>query len=120
MSKKEISDEYYSNYLEKYYNEDELSDLESHVLSAKVERKARGNKRSIRSFLKHINALKKYMLDGKVQWYRKSVVVAALIYFISPFDAIPDLTPVVGFLDDMGVILWTVKFMGKELYPYYD
>ncbi len=112
--------EYNADFLEDYYREGELSELETHVLSQKVQRKAERNKNSVKGFIKHIIALKKYMMDRNVKWYRKSVVVAALLYFLSPADAIPDALPVIGFLDDMGVILWTVKFMGKELRAYYD
>jgi uncharacterized membrane protein YkvA (DUF1232 family) len=110
----------YEDYLEDYYREDELSELEAHVLSGKVERKARKNRSSIRGFIKHLIALKNYMLDRNVKWYKKSVVVAAILYFLAPLDAIPDVMPLVGYLDDMGVILWTVKFMGNELNPYYE
>ena len=46
----------------------------------------------------------------------KSVVVAALLYFIFPIDAIPDITPFIGYLDDLGVIMATVKYLGSELY----
>ncbi len=71
-------------------------------------------------FAKDVKALYRYMRDKNVPWYRKSVVVGALIYFISPIDAIPDLAPLVGYLDDLGVILAVVKFMGSEIIPYYD
>ena len=30
--------------------------------------------------------------------------MGALGYFISPFDAIPDMTPVIGYVDDLGVL----------------
>lgn len=72
------------------------------------------------SFAKDIKALYKYMIDPYVPWYRKSIVVGALIYFISPIDAIPDLAPLVGYLDDLGVIAAVLKFMGSELIPYYE
>ncbi len=36
--------------------------------------------------------------------WAKSVIFAALGYFISPIDAIPDITPVVGYVDDIGVL----------------
>jgi len=35
--------------------------------------------------------------------------VAALIYFVEPFDFIPDPVPVFGFLDDMTVISYVVR-----------
>ncbi len=72
------------------------------------------------SFAKDIKALWRYMNDGSISWYRKTVVVAALIYFISPIDAVPDLIPVIGYLDDLGVIVATMKFLGSEITPYYD
>ena len=72
------------------------------------------------SFAKDILALVRYMRDPLVSWHRKAIVVAALIYFISPVDAIPDIAPLVGYLDDLGVITAVLKFLGHELIPYYD
>ena len=72
------------------------------------------------SFAKDILALVRYMRDPLVSWHRKAIVVAALIYFISPVDVIPDIAPLVGYLDDLGVITAVLKFLGHELIPYYD
>lgn len=36
--------------------------------------------------------------------WAKTVIIGALGYFISPIDAIPDLIPVVGYADDLGVL----------------
>ena len=71
------------------------------------------------SFAKDIMALYRYIKDPYVTWYRKSIVVGALLYFIMPLDAIPDLTPLFGYLDDLGVITALLKFLGSELIPYY-
>lgn len=72
------------------------------------------------SFAKDIKALFNYMIDPSVTWYRKSIVVGALIYFISPIDTIPDIAPLIGYLDDLGVITAVLKYMGSELIPYYN
>ena len=72
------------------------------------------------SFAKDIMALFNYMRDSFVSWHRKAIVIAALIYFISPIDAIPDVAPLFGYLDDLGVIAALLKFLGSELVPYYD
>jgi len=72
------------------------------------------------SFAKDILALVNYMRDPIVSWHRKAIVVAALVYFISPIDTIPDLTPLFGYLDDLGVITALLKFLGSELIPYYN
>lgn len=37
--------------------------------------------------------------------WAKTVIVGALGYFISPIDAIPDAIPVVGYADDLGVMV---------------
>ncbi len=72
------------------------------------------------SFIKDIIALYNYLMDDRVQWYRKTVVVGALLYFIMPMDLMPDLAPLVGYMDDLGVITATLKFLGHELIPYYN
>jgi len=72
------------------------------------------------SFAKDIMALFAYLKDSFVSWHRKAIVIAALIYFISPIDAIPDVAPLFGYLDDLGVITALLKFLGSELIPYYE
>jgi uncharacterized membrane protein YkvA (DUF1232 family) len=71
------------------------------------------------SFAKDILALYRYMKDPLVKWYRKAIVVAGLIYFIIPIDAVPDITPFFGYLDDLGVITALLKYLGHELIDYY-
>lgn len=41
--------------------------------------------------------------------------VAALIYFVSPLDAIPDWLLAVGFLDDIAVLGWVMTSWKREL-----
>lgn len=40
--------------------------------------------------------------------WAKGVIIGALGYFISPIDAIPDITPGIGYADDIGVLLAAV------------
>lgn len=40
--------------------------------------------------------------------WAKTTVYGALAYFISPVDAIPDVIPVVGYADDLGVLVAAV------------
>ncbi len=72
------------------------------------------------SFTKDIKALYNYFIEPSISWYRKTIVVGALIYFIVPFDSIPDIAPLIGYLDDLGVITATIKFLGSELTQFYD
>jgi uncharacterized membrane protein YkvA (DUF1232 family) len=71
-------------------------------------------------FASDVKALFRYMRDSSVPWYRKSIVIGALIYFISPIDAVPDFAPFFGYLDDLGVIMAAIKYLGSEISPYYD
>lgn len=72
------------------------------------------------SFANDIIALIRYLTDKNIAWYRKTIIIAALIYFLAPIDSIPDIAPLIGYLDDLGVITATLKFLGKELIPYYE
>ncbi|CAM3835381.1 DUF1232 domain-containing protein [Pseudomonas wadenswilerensis] len=42
-------------------------------------------------------------------------VVAGLLYFVSPLDAIPDWLLGVGMLDDIAVLAWVMKAVSDEL-----
>jgi len=42
-------------------------------------------------------------------------IVAGLLYFVSPIDAIPDWLLGVGFLDDIAVLGWVLKTVSDEL-----
>ena len=43
--------------------------------------------------------------DDTPEW-AKAIILGALGYFIVPTDAIPDVVPVVGYSDDLGVIVF--------------
>jgi uncharacterized membrane protein YkvA (DUF1232 family) len=51
--------------------------------------------------------------------YRTVAAVAfTLLYFVNPFDLIPDLIPVVGYIDDAFVVSLCIKFIGTDLEKY--
>jgi uncharacterized membrane protein YkvA (DUF1232 family) len=103
-------------FLGKLVPEQEYTDVETQKLIAEVETKT-DDKRTFR-LIKYLKALRRYLTDSNVQWYKKSIVIGALIYFVSPIDTIPDIAPILGYLDDLGVITWTLKFLGDELKTY--
>lgn len=55
-------------------------------------------------------ALKMYYaaLDSDTPTWAKTTIIAALGYFISPVDAVPDVLPIVGYTDDLGVLVAAV------------
>ncbi|MFQ6116466.1 MAG: YkvA family protein [bacterium] len=49
--------------------------------------------------------------DPRVPLYLKAMVIAALIYVLSPLDLIPDfLMPIFGYIDDLFILLITLRY----------
>jgi len=44
-----------------------------------------------------------------------NLIIATIIYFVSPFDVIPDSVPIFGHLDDALVVRMAVKSVGADL-----
>lgn len=42
--------------------------------------------------------------SDKTPIWAKRIILGAMAYLMSPIDGIPDLTPVIGFTDDLGII----------------
>jgi uncharacterized membrane protein YkvA (DUF1232 family) len=55
------------------------------------------------------------MTDSKVSLKTKVFIAAALGYFILPTDAIFDLTPIIGYSDDLGVLLFALKQISSAI-----
>ncbi len=47
----------------------------------------------------------------------KLIIVGALGYFILPMDAIPDISPLIGFTDDLGAILTAYEMVKTHVKP---
>lgn len=56
-----------------------------------------------------------YVRDSRVPLWRKLAGVLAVVYFLSPVDALPDFLPVLGWLDDLGVLSAAAFFMVREV-----
>ena len=56
--------------------------------------------------------------DYVVTWQTKSLIVAALAYFVSPVDLVPDAVPGFGWADDALVIVTALHMLEEELAAY--
>lgn len=65
-----------------------------------------------------VQSLAQMIKDPTVAWKSKAVAIAALLYLISPLDAIPDVIPFVGLADDVAVIVAVVSTLAIELEKY--
>lgn len=57
------------------------------------------------------------MINNKVSVKSKILIIASLGYFIMPTDAVFDLTPLIGYSDDLGVLLFTLKQISSAITP---
>ncbi|WP_051882286.1 YkvA family protein [Parvularcula oceani] len=53
--------------------------------------------------------------DPEVPLSAKAGFAVILLYFINPFDLIPDVTPVIGLLDDAGVLAGAWMYLGGHV-----
>lgn len=70
----------------------------------------RGPLRKIWHFIK---AFLRLLIDPRSLPLAKLVVLGALVYVVNPVDAVPDFIPVVGLLDDAGVVLAGLRALIK-------
>ncbi len=49
--------------------------------------------------------------------WAKRTIVGALVYFLLPFDLVADLAPLVGFTDDLSVLLVAVSTVAAYITP---
>ncbi len=63
-------------------------------------------------------ALVRYFRDREASLLGKLFVLAALVYVVSPVDLIPDAIPIVGWLDDVGVMGLAVAWMWRVVGRY--
>lgn len=48
----------------------------------------------------------------------KVLIVVGIVYIISPIDLIPDFLPVIGYTDDLGVLIGTVSLFRRTYNAY--
>ncbi len=88
----------------------------------KVTETASNSNLTVVKLLNHYVVLFSQLVKAYIQGtYRKlpaialAKITAVLIYFISPFDFIPDVLPIIGFTDDLALVLWVGKSIKNEL-----
>jgi uncharacterized membrane protein YkvA (DUF1232 family) len=56
-------------------------------------------------------------LDRRTPTHVRMALIGALIYFISPFDLLPDMLPIVGLTDDAAVVAGAIKLVWDQIKP---
>ena len=73
---------------------------------------------SVRSKLSVFGRLSKAYAQGhyrEIPWGTMLILVGAIIYFVNPFDLLPDIIPVAGLTDDFGVLMWAYSAVSSEI-----
>ncbi len=114
----------YKYEFEKSRNTATRSDLEKVLANSdKISRKFQLNSKLI-EFFYEFKAMKSMLKDYKdgaykeIPWATIAAVVGTLIYVLSPIDTIPDFIPGIGYIDDAGVVLMCLNFIGADLEDY--
>ncbi len=85
----------------------------------KIRRNLSGmNRGKIAKIWDKVMSLWKFIQDPDAPWVGKAIAIGALIYLISPIDAIPDIIPGLGLTDDVGIILAAVAKLAVDLSKY--
>jgi len=53
--------------------------------------------------------------DPRLPWYAKLFAACVAVYTVSPIDLIPDPIPVIGYLDDVLLILLALKMIPDDV-----
>lgn len=72
-------------------------------------------------YLKMITRMITNYLNGSYNhtpWQTILMLVAGLLYFITPLDAIPDFIPIAGLLDDATVLVWLGRCFRDDIAQY--
>lgn len=95
-----------------------------------------GNQEEISNKLVNVNVLKKYSELGKVMlgmltdyrkgiyskvpWFTIATIAFGFLYILNPFDIIPDFIPLIGYIDDLAVFTFGLRFIETDLHNYLD
>jgi len=73
------------------------------------------------SVLRHPRAFVRFMRDGEAPVFPRLLALFAVLYGLMPVDLVPDTLPIIGWLDDIGVIAlilgWTAQHVQKYAEP---
>ena len=85
----------------------------SSCMSRKGLLKIKDNLILIRDYLSDIATGKYKDYNGK----KLIIIVAAILYVVTPFDLLPDFIPP-GWIDDISIVAWAIKEASEELERY--
>jgi uncharacterized membrane protein YkvA (DUF1232 family) len=71
----------------------------------------------VRTLISHVKLTLRLLREPRVPLLLKAVPILAGVYVVSPLDVVPDLLPILGQLDDLGVLLLALEAFLKWCPP---
>lgn len=71
----------------------------------------------VQSAPKQIQLFRPLLLDARVPILAKAALIGALVFAVSPLN-LPQFIPVIGALDDIGILLFAGNFFLKQVPPH--
>jgi len=75
--------------------------------------------KGIKKLLESALLLYSLLIDADTPIWLKSIAITALIYLVTPIDAIPDFIPVQGFIDDLAVLTAAIASIKSQIKPHH-
>jgi uncharacterized membrane protein YkvA (DUF1232 family) len=74
----------------------------------------------VKNLLNKVKMLYAMLRDKEfaMAWSSKTMVIAGLLYFISPIDLLPDYIPILGYIDDAFVMSVVMNAVASEIERY--
>lgn len=99
------------------HNPEKTKDLLAKAVK-KAKRKRKGPVSQAWQYLSALIRMVRAYIRGEykeIPWESIVLSIAAIIYFVSPVDFVPDFIPIIGYLDDMAVIAFVVKSIKTDM-----
>ncbi len=71
-------------------------------------------KMELRAFAAGSRDVFRYIVSGKASKKEVAILIATIVYFLSPIDLIPDYIPFVGFADDLVVATIVAAYLHRK------
>src|SRR5882672_2643768 len=72
------------------------------------------------SLLRRPRALFRFLNDPNAPKLWQLIAVLSIAYVVLPIDAIPDVIPIIGWLDDLGIVSLALAFTASQAAKYED
>lgn len=103
----------------RFTKKQKFNDINDDTFWAKMSKASPGFKKTMLN-VRELYSLFKDAIKGtyKLHPLTFSIIAGGLLYFLNPFDLIPDILPIIGYIDDVAVLTTIINSLQNELEAY--